>query len=163
MTAQQPEVIVRPRGTFYEAHEPGRVFRHHWGRTLTRSDIITFATMTGQYNPLHFNVEYARALGHPDVVAHGLLVYNIALGLSVEDLSEAGGPFLGVLDMTFPAPAYPGDTITARSEVLSRRTSESRPGWGIVEWSTEGMKQSGECVVRYRRRNLSRLAPEEGS
>lgn len=162
MTVPEPDVIVRPRGTFYEAHEPGRVFRHHWGRTLTDSDVITFATMTGQYNPLHFNAEYARASGHPDVVAHPLLVYNIALGLSVEDLSEAGGPFLGILDMTFPTPAYPGDTITARSEVLNRRISESRPGWGIVEWSTEATKQTGECVVRYRRRNLARLRPEEG-
>jgi acyl dehydratase len=143
------------RGTYYEDHEPGRRFVHHWGRTLTQHDVIDFATMTSQYNPLHFNVEYARSKGHPDVVAPGLLVYNVVLGLSVEDLSEAGGPFLSLTGVTFLMPVYPGDTLTAESVVIGRRLSNSRPGWGIVEWESAGYRQDGECVVRYRRANLA--------
>jgi itaconyl-CoA hydratase len=149
----EPRTVAR--GTHYEDHEPGRRFVHHWGRTLTQHDVIDFATMTSQYNPLHFNAEYARAQGHPDVVAPGLLVYNIVLGLSVEDLSEAGGPFLNLTGVTFPLPVYPGDTLTAESVVLNRRPSGSRPGWGIVEWETTGHRQDGACVVRYRRANLA--------
>ena len=149
------EPVTVMRGTYYEDHEPGRRFVHHWGRTLTQHDVIDFATMTSQYNPLHFNAEYARAHGHPDVVAPGLLVYNVVLGLSVEDLSEAGGPFLSLTGVTFLRPVYPGDTLTAESVVLDRRLSRSRPGWGIVEWETTGHRQDGECVVRYRRANLA--------
>jgi acyl dehydratase len=51
-------------------------------------------------------------------------------------------------------PVYPGDTLTARSEVVSRRTSESRPGWGIVTWHTEGFNQDETLVVDFRRSNL---------
>src|SRR5439155_10917141 len=76
------------------------------------------------------------------------------VGLSVEDLSEAGGPFLGVEDVEFLRPVHPGDTLTARSRVVSRRESESRPGFGIVTWESEGRNQRGEAVVSYRRTNL---------
>jgi len=101
-----------------------------------------------------FNAEYARAHGHPDVVVHPLLVLCTAVGLSVEDLSEAGGPFLGINQVEFLRPVYPGDTVTARSTVLSARASESRPAFGIVTWRTEGQNQRGEVVVRYERTNL---------
>src|SRR6266403_1223233 len=88
------------------------------------------------------------------LVIDPLLVLCTVVGLSVEDLSEAGGPFLGVEDVEFLRPVHPGDTITARSRVVSRRESESRPGFGIVTWETEGRNQRGEAVVSYRRTNL---------
>jgi len=83
-------------------------------------------------------------------------VMTTVLGLTVEDLSEAGGPFLGIDDVKFLRPVYAGDTLYARSKVLSRRESQSRPGWGIVEWHTSGVNQRGEPVLEYRRRNLTR-------
>jgi itaconyl-CoA hydratase len=83
------------------------------------------------------------------------------VGLSVEDLSEAGGPFLGMEDCTFHRPVYPGDTLTARSTVVEARESESRPNVGIVTWHTEAHNQRGELVVDYRRTNL--VAKRRGS
>jgi acyl dehydratase len=74
--------------------------------------------------------------------------------VSVEDLSEAGGPFLGIDACAFHLPVFPGDTLTARSEVLSARTSATRPGVGIVTWRTEGHNQRGELVVELERTNL---------
>jgi acyl dehydratase len=100
------------------------------------------------------NAEYARAHGHPDVVVHPLLVLCTAVGLSVEDLSEAGGPFLGVNAVRFARPVYPGDTVTARSTVVSARESESRRGFGIVTWRTEAQNQRGEIVLGFERTNL---------
>ena len=70
------------------------------------------------------------------------------------DLSEAGGPFLGVEDCTFHRAVHPGDTVTAVSTVVDARTSESRKGVGIVTWHTEAHNQRGELVVDYRRTNL---------
>ena len=106
------------------------------------------------FTPLYFNAEYARAHGHPDLVIDPLLVLCTTVGLSVEDLSEAGGPFLGVNDIEFHQPVYPGDTLTSSSRVLSKRSSEKRPGTGIVTWRTEGRNQKGELVVSYERTNL---------
>jgi acyl dehydratase len=76
------------------------------------------------------------------------------VGLSVEDLSEAGGAFLGMEDVTFHRPVYPGDTLTAASTVVDKRESSSRPNDGIVTWHTEAHNQRGEMVVDYRRTNL---------
>ncbi len=142
------------KGRTFEDFEPGRRFRHHWGRTLTESDNAIFTTATLTYNPLYFNTEYARAAGHPSVVLNPMLLLCTAVGLSVEDLSEAGGPFLGVDELTFHRAAYPGDTLTAESVVMSRRESGSRPGFGIVTWRTEGRNQHGELVLDYTRTNL---------
>ncbi len=150
------------RGNYYEDFVEGRRFFHHWGRTFTLQDTLTFSTLTQQHNPLYFNEEYARYLGYQGVPVNPLLVFATVLGLTVEDLSEAGGPFLGVDDLRFGVPVYPGDTVYAVSEVVSRRESRSRPGWGIVEWRTVGFNQRGEVVVQYRRRNLARMRGAEG-
>jgi acyl dehydratase len=145
--------LVR-KGHAFEDFQPGQVFEHHWGRTLTEADNVLFATTTLAFTPLYFNAEYARAHGHPDVVVHPLLVLCTVVGLSVEDLSEAGGPFLGVNDVRFERAVHPGDTLMARSAVLSARPSESRAGFGIVTWRTEAENQRGEVVLRFERTNL---------
>lgn len=154
-----------PRGCLYDDFTEGRVFEHHWGRTLTAEDSLLFNNLTMNYNPIHFNVEYARRLGYEAMVVTPLLVMTTVLGLTVEDLSEAGGPFLGIDDVKFLRPVYAGDTVYARSTVLSRRESRSRPGWGIVEWKTTAVNQRGEPVLEYRRRNLTKkrdVAKTEG-
>src|SRR5882724_11622820 len=143
-----------PKGHAFEDFDEGQVFEHHWGRTLNEGDNSLFATLALRFTPLYTNAEYARAHGHPGVVVDPLLVLCTIVGLSVEDLSEGGGPFLGVDDVEFVAPVYPGDTLTAKSLVISKRESESRPQFGIVTWQSEGRNQKGEVVVRYRRSNL---------
>lgn len=145
---------VARKGRSFEAFEVGAVLTHHWGRTLTEADNALFSTATCNWNPMHLNAEFARAHGHQDVVVNPMLVLCTVVGLSVEDLSEIGGPFLGMEDCTFHRPVHPGDTLTARSTVVEVRESESRPNVGIVTWHTEGHNQRGELVVDYRRTNL---------
>lgn len=145
---------VRRRGNGFDAFTPGRVFEHHWGRTITAGDNSIFTSVTHAYNPIYLNAERARAKGHPDVVVSPMLVLCTVVGLSVEDLSEGGGPFLGMSDVTFHRPVHPGDTLTARSTVVEARESGSRPGAGVVTWHTEAHNQRGELVVDYRRTNL---------
>jgi acyl dehydratase len=142
------------KGNAFEDFEVGQRFEHHWGRTLNEGDNALFTTATLAFNPLYFNAEYARADGHPGVVLNPMLVLCTVVGLSVEDLSEAGGPFLGIDDLRFHRAAYPGDTLTASSTVVAKRESESRRGFGVVTWHSEGRNQRGELVVDYRRSNL---------
>jgi itaconyl-CoA hydratase len=138
----------------FEDFTPGRIFQHHWGRTISEAEAISFATECLMHEPALFNRVYAADAGHPDIVVSPFLVYAMTLGLSVEDLSEAGGPFLGSDEVVFDKPVYPGDTIFAQSKVLSRRLSRSRSAYGIVEWLTIGSNQRGERVVSFRRSNL---------
>jgi acyl dehydratase len=143
-----------PKGHAFEDFSAGQVFEHHWGRTINAGDNSLFTTATLFHCPLYFNAEYARAHGHPDVVVNPMLVLCTVVGISVEDLSEAGGPFLGINDLEFHRPVYPGDTLTARSTVVSTRDSASRPGVGIVTWRTEARNHRGETVLTYERTNL---------
>jgi acyl dehydratase len=145
--------LVR-KGRSFEEFVVGESFDHHWGRTVTAGDNALFSTATCNWTPLYLNAEYARAHEHPDVVVNPMLVLCTVVGLSVEDLSEAGGPFLGMEGCTFHRPVHPGDTLTARSTVLDARESSSRPNVGIVTWHTEAHNQRGELVLEYDRTNL---------
>ena len=142
------------KGNKYEDFELDQTMDHHWGRTLTQADNVSFSTATCAWLPLHLNVEYARSQGHPDTVINPMLVLCTAVGLSVEDLSESGGPFLGIDDCSFIRPVYPGDTINTTSRVVAKRTSTSKPGVGIVTWRTTALNQKGEPVVEFVRTNL---------
>ena len=145
---------VMRKGRSFEAFNRGDRFEHHWGRTITEGDNALFSTSTCYWNPMHLNAEYARAHGHPNVVVNPMLVLCTVVGLSVEDLSEAGGPFLGMENCSFHRAVYPGDTLTAQSTVMDVRSSDSRPNAGIVTWHTEAFNQHGELVVDFRRTNL---------
>lgn len=148
--------VLRPKGHQYEDFTLGQQFEHHWGRTLNAGDNSLFTTLTMNYNPLYFNQPYAEGHGHPAIVVNHMLVFTTVFGLSVEDLSEAGGVFLGVEALSFHREVYPGDTLTARSEVLDKRESSSHPDSGIVTWHTSGYNQRGELVIDFRRTNMVR-------
>lgn len=145
-----------PKGRLFADFQVGQTFRHHWGRTLTEADTLLFSTLTLAYNPLYLNRAYARSLGHPDIVVNPQLVFNAVLGMSVEDCSEIGGPFLGVYELSYDRPVYPGVTLMARSETVEVRESESNPANGIVTWRTEGFDEDGNRVIGFRRSNLVR-------
>lgn len=145
---------VRIRGNTYDDFSVGDVFDHHWGRTITDADAILFNSATLQINPLYFNDDYARSKGHGGVTVAPMLVFSMVFGLSVEDLSERGGAFLGVEELDYEQIVLIGDTLTARSTVMALRESKSDPNYGIATWHTEGFNQSGARVVHFKRSNL---------
>ena len=145
---------VAGKGHKYEDFVPGERFVHHWGRTITAGDNALFSTGTCNWNPMYLNAEFARGHGHKDLVVNPMLVLCISVGLSVEDLSEVGGPFLGMENVAFHAPVYPGDTLTVSSTVVDAAESRSRPDSGVVTWSTEARNQNDEVVLSFERTNL---------
>ena len=152
--------VERPRGNWYEDFQIGRQFIHHWGRTLNEGDNSLFSTLTLSSNPLYFNKEFAAAHGHPREQVNPLLVFTTVFGLSVEDLSENGAAFLGVDDLTYHLPVYPGDTLTASSTVHSNRLSEKNPTQAVCTWHTKGFNQDGNLVIDFKRTNLILKRPE---
>ncbi len=145
------------KGRLYEDFTEGQEFRHHWGRTITTTDNVWFSTQTLAFNPLYLNEPYAISRGHKTMVVNPLLVFNIVFGMSVEDLSEGGGLFLGVDECEFLKDVYTGDTLTARSTVLGKRMSKSNLRAGIVTWKTSGFNQEDDKVIEFRRTNFVRL------
>jgi acyl dehydratase len=156
VTRLKADATLRARGRNYEDFEVGQRFVHHWGRTVTESDSVLFSTLTLHYNPHYTSAEYAAAHGHRAMPVVPLLVFNTVFGLSVEDLSEIGGPFLGVEELSYLRDVYPGDTLYATSEVIAARLASNRPGYGIVTWSTRGTNQHREEVITFKRSNLVR-------
>lgn len=148
------DTIRVEKGNRYEDFEVGQTFSHHWGRTINEGDNSFFSTTTVNANPMYFNSDYAKKLGYDDVVVNHLLAFNVVFGMSVQDLSELGGPFLGIEDLNFHKTVYPGDTLYADSEVVSMRESESRPSQGIVTWHTKGTFPDGTLALEFKRTNL---------
>lgn len=146
-----PEVA---HGNYFEDHTVGRTFDHHWGRTIHASDNIAFSTQNLSFDARYFNRHHAQAAGAPDEVINPMLVFTTVFGLSVEDLSELGGAFLGAQDVEFLTELHPGDTVYARSEVVKAVESASRPDYGIVTWHTSGHLPDGTTVIRFQRTNM---------
>jgi len=146
---------VRSKGRVFEDMRVGDRFDHHWGRTITETDVVLFSSLTLAYHPATFNAVYAEATGMARVVPPAL-VFGIVFGLSVEDLSERGGAFLGVDDLRYHRPVHIGETVTSHSEVLEVRASSSRPTQGIVTWRTIGVTAGPdpEPVITFTRTNL---------
>jgi len=142
------------RGHVFDDFTVGRNFEHRQRKTVLESENALFTTLTLHYNPCYLDREYARANGFKDIAVNPLLVFNLVFGITVEDLSEGGGPFLGIDALRYGPPVYAGDTLRARSRVVSARLSSKHEHYGIVTWETEGLNQNGENVVGFRRSNL---------
>jgi len=148
------KAVLWGKGRDADEFSVGDTLSHHWGRTINAADNSLFTTLTQTYNPLYFNAPYAQAQGHPDIQVNPLLVFNMVFGLSVEDLSENRGVFVGIGECKFHQPVYVGDTLSAKSDVIAKRESRSNSANHIITWRTKGYKQDNALVVEYVRSNL---------
>jgi acyl dehydratase len=147
-------------GRCYEEFEPGTVYKHGLGRTITDFDNTLFALMTMNQNPLFIDDAYARSQGFEKRPVIDGLIFSLLTGISVADTSGKTIANLGFETVRFEAPMYPGDSLYGESEILDKRESASKPDRGIVHIETRGFNQRGERVLVLRR---SFLAPKAGS
>ena len=115
-------------------------------RTVTEADIVAFAGVSGDFNPLHTDEIFAREqTPFGGRIAHGPLVLSISYGLrSVRDDWEILA--LAECQRRFRSPVYPGDTVWGLYEVLETRPSRSRPGAGFVTLGLTIHSDRGEVV-----------------
>lgn len=126
---------------------------HSISRTITEYDNILFTLLTNNNNQIHFNRVHGEKSEFGQCLVNSTLTLAIVTGLTVHDLSK-DGINLGWEEISLPRPVFPGDTISARSRILSERPSKSRPGQVVVRVQSEGMNQSGDVVLRYVRNIL---------
>ncbi len=138
-------------GRFFEDFTVGDIYQHPLGRTITENDNIWFTLISMNPNQLHFNREYGARTPFGKCLVDSTLTMAIVTGLSVSDISQNAVANLGWDEVRLPNPLFPGDTIYAGSEVLSKRESKSRPYAGIVQVMTKGYNQKGEVVISFKR------------
>ena len=134
------------RGLYWEEWQIGAEFESP-ARTVTEADIVAFAGLSGDYNPLHVDEEYCKTTQFGTRIAHGPLVYAIAAGLlfQLHLYDDTLIAFLGFDSLKFTAPVRAGDTIRARSEVLEKRET-SRPDRGVMKRRLQVLNQRDEMV-----------------
>ena len=134
------------RGLYWEQWDVGAEFESP-ARTVTEADIVAFAGLSGDYNPLHVNVEYCKTTIFGGRIAHGPLVYAIAAGLlfQLHLYDDTLIAFLGFENLKFTKPVKPGDTIRARVKVLEKRES-SNADRGVMKRQLQVLNQRGEVV-----------------
>lgn len=133
-------------GLFWEEWEIGAIFESS-SRTITEADIVLFAGLSGDYNPLHTDEEYCKKTQFGGRIAHGPLVYAIAAGLlfQLHLYDDTIIAFLGFENLKFTKPVRPGDTIRARVKVLEKRET-SRPDRGMMKRELQVLNQRDEVV-----------------
>jgi acyl dehydratase len=147
-------------GLYFEEFSEGQVFEHALSRTVTEMDNVLFTTLTMNPQPLHLDAEFAKSTEFGRPLVNSIFTLGLVIGISVGDTTLGTTVAnLGMTDVRFPKPVFHGDTIHARTTVISKRTSRSRPDAGIVEFEHVGLNQAGDTVAICRRAALMTTRP----
>jgi acyl dehydratase len=133
-------------GMYWEELQVDAEFKSS-ARTVTEADIVMFAGLSGDYNPLHIDEEFCKQTQFGGRIAHGPLVYAIAAGLlfQLHLYDDTLIAFLGFDSLKFTKPVKPGDTIHARIKVLEKRET-SHAERGVMKRQLQVVNQRGEVV-----------------
>jgi 2-methylfumaryl-CoA hydratase len=150
------DVETKEKGNCFEDFEEGDVIEHDPGLTLSQFGNESWMSQTLNHDPAYWRSDAAAERGFDEPPVHPDYLTAATLGITVEDLSEKGGYFLGRTDVRFPtAPVYTGTELHVESEVVNRATSSSRPEYGIVSWRTRGKDaETGDVLCSYERTNM---------
>jgi acyl dehydratase len=134
---------------YFHDFEVGRIYESP-ARTVTESDVSLFAGISGDYNAIHTDEEFAKKTRFGQRVAHGMLGISIVTGLMGRSGIFEGSALalLGINNWKFEQPLFIGDTIHVRFEVTEKRLSGSNPDVGILNRYFELVNQRGEIVQR---------------
>ncbi len=138
----------QPRGYYFEEFEVGQKFFSS-ARTITESDIVQFAGLSGDYNQIHTDVEFSKSTPFGQRIAHGLLVTSIASGLIAQSGFIEGTvlAFREISSWKFTRPTFIGDTIHVITEILETKAMR-RLGGGLVVIGVDVRKQDNETVMK---------------
>lgn len=135
-------------GRYFEDFEIGEEATSA-GRTITETDIVNFASLTGDWNEIHTNKEFAAKGPFKQRIAHGALIFSVATGLSVRmgQTADTVIAFYGLDRLRFVKPVFIGDTVCVRQRCEAK--SERDENSGIVTFLNEVINQDETVVVSY--------------
>lgn len=149
-----------PEGNFFEDYFIGQHFRHPTPRTVTQADASLHIAFTGARQPVFCARPLATAMGYRDMPMDDILVFNIAFGKTVADISANAVANLGYADIRFLRPVYAGDTLRAQSDVIGLKPT-SKGDSGVVYVRSTAFNQNEEPVLTWIRWVLVRKADQQ--
>jgi len=135
-------------GNYFEDFRLGQVLAHATPRTLTAGDVALYTALYGPRFALFSSDEFARASGLAAAPVDPLIAFHVVFGKTVPDISLNAVANLGYAEGRFLSPVFPGDTLTATSEVIGLKENSNRKT-GVVYVRTTGKNQRGETVLSY--------------
>jgi 2-methylfumaryl-CoA hydratase len=135
-------------GNFFEDFRLGQTIRHATPRTMTVGDVALYTGLFGPRFAVQSSDAFAKAIGYPRAPIDDLLVFHVVFGKTVPDVSLNAAANLGYAGMQFLAPVFPGDTLSATSEVTGLKENSNRKT-GIVYVRTRGVRSDGAAVLEY--------------
>src|SRR5438477_5068117 len=151
-------------GNFFEDFSLGQQIRHATPRTVTAGDVALYTGLDGRRSAVQSSAAFAAAIGYPQAPIDDLLVFHVVFGKTVPDISFNAVANLGYAGCRFLAPVYPGDTLSAVSEVIGLKENSSRKT-GVVYVRSTGLRQDATRVLEYvrwvmvRKRDEAAAAP----
>jgi len=132
------------RGLYWDDFDVGQEF-HSPGRTVTETDVVNFAGLSGDFNPLHMDESFARESSFGRRMAHGALIQALMTGMIGQlGIFEGTTVALRRLDSTFKSAVFFGDTLFASISVVEKK--QLRGGQGLIFFSTS-VKNHDDHVV----------------
>lgn len=141
-------------GLYFEDFEEGAEIKHVLSKTIFESDNNFFSLMTMNHHPVHTNTDYASKNQHGRILVVGTLVFSLAVGITVPDISGKAIANLDYESIKHLSPVFIGDTIYVRSKILSKRESKSKQDRGIIYVESIASNQNGADVLSFRRHVL---------
>jgi acyl dehydratase len=136
-------------GRYFDEWKVGDRIEHEIRRTVTETDNLLFSAMTYNAQPLHIDLEAAKASEFGQILVNGTFTFALMVGLSVSDTTVGTlVANLGYDKLVMPKPVFIGDTMRATSEVVELKESRSRPQAGIVTFKHELINQRGEITCQ---------------
>jgi len=151
-------------GHFFEDFRLGQVIRHATPRTVTAGDVSLYTALYGSRFAVQSSDHFARTIGYPNAPVDDLLVFHVVFGKTVPDISLNAVANLGYANCRFLLPVYPGDTLSATSEIIGLKENSNRKT-GVVYVRSTGFNASGVPVLNYvrwvmvRKRHEAAVAP----
>jgi acyl dehydratase len=133
-----------PFHLFYDDIKAGQEWESQ-GRTVTEADVVNFAGLSGDFNPIHTDIEFARNTPFRARIAHGILVFSFASGLAVSSPPMRTIAIREIRDWQFKDPVFIGDTIRVRSRVVEVQV-RARGRRAAVTWYRQVINQHGKVV-----------------
>lgn len=141
------ENVQKQQGLYFEEFEVGMALETR-GRTITETDVVNFAGISGDFNPMHTDADYAKTTQFEQRVSHGLLGLSMASGLAYQ-LGFMEGTVLAFtgLEWKFRAPVFIGETIRVQASVKKLRAMKAAGG-GFVTLDVKVLKQDDSVAQK---------------
>lgn len=141
-------------GNYFDDFVVGEIITHSLSKTIFESDNNFFSLLTMNHHPLHTNADIAKKEQHGKILVVGTLVFSLAVGITVPDISGKAIANLSYEKIKHLAPVFVNDTIYVQTEILEKINSQSKKDRGIITVETKVYNQDNINVLMFSRKVL---------